>query len=79
MGLFYILPGITNGLQGYMRALGKLKLTMVVTYGQMFTRAACTFLLIGRMGLDAVPLACAAGWVMMTAWEVGLMVKWRQK
>ena len=79
MGLFYILPGITNGLQGYMRALGKLKLTMVVTYGQMFTRAACTFLLIGRMGLDAVPLACATGWVMMTAWEVGLMVKWRQK
>jgi Na+-driven multidrug efflux pump len=78
MGLFYILPGITNGLQGYMRALGKLKLTMVVTYGQMFTRAACTFLLIGRMGLDAVPLACAAGWVMMTVWEVGLMIHWRR-
>ena len=77
MGLFYILPGVTNGLQGYMRARGKLKLTMVVTYGQMFTRAACTFLLIGRMGLDAVPLACVAGWVMMTVWEVGLMVKWR--
>ena len=78
MGLFYILPGITNGLQGYMRALGKLKLTMVVTYGQMFTRAACTWLLIGRMGLDAVPVACAAGWVMMTVWEVGLMLKWRK-
>ena len=78
MGLFYILPGITNGLQGYMRALGKLKLTMVVTYGQMFTRAACTFLLIGSMGLDAVPLACVAGWVMMTVWEVGLMIKWRK-
>ncbi len=79
MGLFYILPGITNGLQGYMRALGKLKLTMVVTYGQMFTRAACTFLLIGRLGLDAVPLACVAGWVMMTVWEVGLMIQWRRK
>ncbi len=78
MGLFYILPGITNGLQGYMRALGKLKLTMVVTYGQMFTRAACTFLLIDRLGLDAVPLACVAGWVMMTVWEVGLMIKWRK-
>ena len=78
MGLFYILPGITNGLQGYMRTLGKMKLTMVVTYGQMFTRAACTWLLIGRMGLDAVPVACAAGWVMMTVWEVGLMLKWRK-
>ena len=79
MGLFYILPGITNGLQGYMRALGKLKLTMVVTYGQMFTRAACTYLLIDAMGLDAVPIACAAGWVMMTVWEVGLMLKWRKR
>ena len=79
MGLFYILPGITNGLQGYMRALGKLKLTMMVTYGQMFTRATCTYLLIGAMGLDAVPVACAAGWVMMTVWEVGLMLKWRKR
>lgn len=78
MGLFYIMPGVTNGLQGYMRALGKLKLTMYVTYAQMFTRAAFTFLLIGRMGLDAVPLACAAGWTLMTVWEVGLMIKWRR-
>jgi cysteine desulfurase len=31
------------------------------------------------MGLDAVPLACAAGWVLMTVWEVGLMIKWRKQ
>ena len=78
MGLFYIMPGVTNGLQGYMRATGRIRLTMFVTYGQMLTRAACTFLLIGRLGLDAVPLACAAGWIMMTIWEVGLMLKWRK-
>ena len=77
MGFFYFMPGITNGLQGYMRAIGKLKLTMAVTYGQMFTRAAFTFLLIGRLGLDAVPLACAAGWTLMMVWEIGLMLKWR--
>ena len=76
MGFFYIMPGVTNGLQGYMRALGRLKLTMAVTYSQMFTRAAVTFLLIGRMGLDAVPLACVAGWLLMMVWEIGLMVKW---
>ena len=77
MGFFYFMPGITNGLQGYMRAMGKLNLTMYVTYSQMFTRAVFTFLLIGRMGLDAVPVACAAGWVLMMVWEIGLMVKWR--
>ena len=77
MGFFYFMPGITNGLQGYMRAIGKMNLTMYVTYSQMFTRALFTFLLIGSMKLDAVPLACVAGWVMMTVWEVGLMVKWR--
>ena len=76
---FYFLPGITNGLQGYMRAIGKMKLTMYVTYGQMLTRAVCTYLLIGAMKLDAVPLACAAGWVLMVVWEVGLIVYWRRK
>ena len=78
MGFFYFMPGITNGLQGYMRAIGKLSLTMYVTYSQMITRAVFTFLLIGRMGLDAVPLACAAGWVLMMVWEIGLMVKWKK-
>ena len=78
MGFFYFMPGITNGLQGYMRAVGKLKITMYVTYAQMFTRAAFTFWLIGRMGLDAVPVACAAGWVLMMVWEIGLMLKWRK-
>ena len=79
MGFFYFMPGITNGLQGYMRAIGKLNLTMYVTYSQMFTRAAFTWLLIGRLGLDAVPLACAAGWLLMMVWEVGLMVKWHKR
>ena len=78
MGFFYFMPGITNGLQGYMRAIGKMKLTMYVTYSQMFTRAAFTALLIGRMKLDAVPLACAAGWVLMVVWEAGLIFHWRR-
>ena len=78
MGLFYFLPGITNGLQGYLRAIGKLSLTMVITYGQMLTRAACTALLIGRLNLDAVPLACAAGWIMMLIWEGSLLLRWKR-
>ena len=45
----------------------------------MFTRAAVTFLLIGRMGLDAVPLACVAGWILMMVWEIGLMVHWNRR
>ena len=79
MGFFYFMPGITNGLQGYMRAIGKMKLTMYVTYAQMFTRAAATALLIGRMQLDAVPLACVAGWILMMVWEIGLMVHWKRQ
>lgn len=79
MAFFYIMPGITNGLQGWMRATGRMNVTMVVTYSQMLTRAALTFLLIGRMGLDAVPLACAAGWTLMLIWEGGLMLKWKER
>lgn len=73
MGVFYILPGVTNGMQGYLRALGKMRLTMLVTYAQMFTRAVFTYLLIGHMGLTAVPLACVAGWVLMLVWEGALL------
>ena len=79
MGFFYFLPGITNGLQGYMRAIGKMNLTMYVTYSQMFTRAICTWLLIRRMQLDAVPLACVAGWILMVVWEVPLMIHWHRQ
>jgi hypothetical protein len=61
-----------------MRAVGRMKLTMAVTYSQMFTRALFTFLLIGRLGLDAVPLACVAGWILMTVWEGGLIIRWKK-
>ena len=73
MGLFYILPGVTNGTQGYLRALGKMRLTMAVTYAQMGTRAVITWLLIRHMGLDAVPLACLAGWTLIFFWEGALL------
>ena len=79
MGFFYFMPGITNGLQGYMRGIGKPALTMYVTYAQMFLRALCTFLLIDAMGMDAVPLSCAAGWILMMVWEIGLLIAWRKK
>ena len=79
MGFFYFMPGINNGLQGYMRAIGKMKITMYVTYTQMLVRAVCTSLLIGRLGLDAVPIACALGWTVMMIWEMGLVMKWRRE
>ena len=79
MGFFYVMPGITNGLQGFMRAMGKMKLTMYVTYSQMLTRALFTFILIRRMDLDAVPLACVAGWTLMMIWEFGVMASWKKK
>ena len=79
MGLFYFLPGINNGLQGFMRGLGKLKITMYVTYTQMFVRAICTFLLIPTLKLDAVPLSCAVGWLVMAAWEIGLVLHWKRR
>ena len=79
MGFFYFMPGITNGLQGYMRGVGKMNLTMYVTYTQMLTRALFTYLLIGSMGMDAVPLACVAGWLVMMVWEVALIILWRKQ
>ena len=32
-----------------------------------------------RLGLDAVPLACAAGWTVMLVWELSLVARWKRK
>ena len=78
MGLFYFMPNITNALQGYMRGIGKIKLTMYVTYSQMALRVILSALLIGSMGLDGIAVGCCGGWVLMIVWEGILIWHWKR-
>lgn len=65
MAFFYILPGITNGIQGYFRGMGEMKTTLVATFIQISIRALVVAVLVPRVGLNGAAWACAIGWSVM--------------
>ena len=65
MAFFYILPGITNGIQGYFRGMGEMKTTLTATFIQISIRALVVAVLVPRIGLIGAAWACAVGWSAM--------------
>lgn len=65
MAFFYLLPGLTNGIQGYFRGMGEMKTTLVATAIQISVRTLVVYLLVPRVGLTAAAWACAIGWTCM--------------
>jgi len=75
MAFFYLLPSLTNGLQGYFRGMGDLKITLMSTFLQISTRVVFAYLLVSKMGIVGIALSCLAGWVVMLAYEIPLCIK----
>jgi putative MATE family efflux protein len=75
MGLFYVLPAATNGIQGFFRGLGNMKITLISTTVQIVARVACSYLLAPKWGILGVAFACLAGWVVMLIYEFPLWIK----
>ena len=65
MAFFYILPGLTNGIQGYFRGMGEMKTTLINTAIQISVRALIVYLLVPRIGLRGEAIGCAVGWCCM--------------
>ena len=65
MAFFYLLPGLTNGIQGYFRGMGEMKTTLVATAIQISVRTLVVYLLVPAVGLTAAAWACAIGWCCM--------------
>ena len=78
MAFFYLLPSLTNGLQGYFRGMGDLKITLMSTFLQITTRVLFAYLLAPRMEIVGIALSCLAGWVVMLSYEVPLCIKHRR-
>ena len=70
MALFYLLPAMTNGVQGFFRGMGKMYTTMFCTFLQASIRTLCTWLLAPRLGITGIAWACAIGWSCMLLFEV---------
>lgn len=70
MALFYLLPALTNGFQGFYRGMGKMPVTLAGTCLQACLRAWLVTILAPRVGLHGIAFSCAIGWSAMLLFEV---------
>lgn len=70
MAFFYLLPAFTNGVQGFFRGMGNMKITLVSTIIQISVRVVFVYLLVPAVGMTGVAYASLIGWVCMLAAEV---------
>ncbi|MGN0506263.1 MAG: MATE family efflux transporter [Lachnospiraceae bacterium] len=75
MSVFYLWPAMTNGVQGFFRGVGRLKITLLGTFIQTSVRVIMTYVLAPGMGIRGIAFACVAGWSLMLLVEVPLCVR----
>lgn len=77
ISFMYILPAFTNGIQGYFRGIGDLKITLLSSFINMGVRvvAALPLVFILNMQIEALPLAYLAGWIGMLIVELPLLFR----
>ena len=77
ISLFYLMPAATNGIQGFFRGMGDLKVTLNSSMLNMGGRvaAAALFVLVMKMDIEALPFSYAAGWLLMLLYELPLLVR----
>lgn len=70
MAFFYLLPAFTNGIQGFFRGMGNMKITLISTIIQISVRVVFVYILVPAIGMTGVAYASLIGWVCMLAAEV---------
>lgn len=72
MAFFYLLPAMTNGVQGFFRGVGRLKITLLGTCIQAGLRATLTFVFAPYTGINGIIYASVIGWIIMLLVEIPL-------
>ena len=77
IAVMYILPAVTNSLQGFFRGIGDLKVTLMSSFTNMTVRviAAAPMVLLWNFGIEALPYSYLAGWIAMLLIETPLMLR----
>ena len=75
--LFYMLPAATNGILGFFRGMGDLKVTLNSSMLNMGGRvaAAALFVLVMKMDIEALPFSYAVGWLLILLYELPMLVR----
>lgn len=79
MVFFYLLPGMTNGLQGYMRGWGKMNICLASTFVQITGRVIAASILIPRFQVAGISYSCLVGWICMLIFEIPCYLRLRKK
>ena len=76
IAFMYLLPAMTNGIQGYFRGIGDLKVTLWSSFVNMGVRviAAIPLVFVCKLGMAALPFSYLCGWFAMLIAEVPLLV-----
>lgn len=77
IALMYIVPAVTNGIQGYFRGMGDLKITLWSSLFNMGARVVACVILVFMfgMGITALPWAYLIGWAAMMLYELPSLVR----
>ncbi len=79
MAFLYLLPGLTNVIQGYFRGLGKMKITLNSTFVQIVVRVIAAYLIASYFGVKGFALACLLGWICMLGYQIPVFWKtWKK-
>ncbi len=78
VSLFYLLPAATNGIQGFFRGIGDLKVTLISSTLSMLGRipSAALFVLVFKMEIEALPYSYAVGWSFMVIYELPMLIRY---
>lgn len=76
---FFLMPGLTNAIQGHFRGLGMMKMVLFGTVLQTAVRTVCVFLWVPKMGINGEAWACFTGWACMVAVQYSLYFYWRKR
>ena len=77
ISVMYLLPAATNGIQGYFRGIGDLKITLISSFVNMGVRVAVAAILVFLFSLqiEALPYSYLAGWIGMLVTELPLLIR----
>lgn len=77
ISVMYLLPAATNGIQGYFRGIGDLRVTLISSLVNMGLRVLAAAVLVFSFSLqiEALPYSYLAGWIGMLLVELPLLVK----
>ena len=79
IAFFYMLPGLTNGIQGYFRGMGEMRTTLAATFIQISVRTLVVYAIVPRVGITGAAYACAIGWGCMLVFTTAMYGKMQKR